>query len=247
MNGQQQQQHALVTGGTRGIGRALVEGLLQRGARVTATGRNAASLEAARTALPQVQWIASDLADAGARAALAAQLTPAGLSLVIHNGGVQQLRRFDEAGDDEAISVQQEVDVNLVAPIDLSRRLLPALAAQPQAALVFISSGLALAPKQSSPVYCASKAGLRSFAKALRAQQRLAARPVRVIEALPPLVDTDMTRGRGRGKLSAEAAARQILDGIAAGRSEIDVGATRWLRALMRLSPAWGERLMIGR
>jgi uncharacterized oxidoreductase len=56
-----------------------------------------------------------------------------------------------------------------------------------------------------------------------------------------------MTRGRGKGKISAETAASQILFGIAKGRAEIDVGATALLRCILRLSPALGERIMIGR
>jgi uncharacterized oxidoreductase len=66
-------------------------------------------------------------------------------------------------------------------------------------------------------------------------------------EALPPLVDTDMTRGRGKGKISAADAASQILHGAAKGRLEIDVGATGLLRFILRLSPTLGERIMIGR
>jgi uncharacterized oxidoreductase len=72
--------------------------------------------------------------------------------------------------------------------------------------IVNVTSGLALAPKQSAPVYCAAKAGLRSFTKSLRYQERARAPHVRVVEVLPPLVDTDMTRGRGRGKMSREPA-----------------------------------------
>jgi uncharacterized oxidoreductase len=104
-----------------------------------------------------------------------------------------------------------------------------------------------LAPKSSSPVYCASKAALRSFTKSLRAQVRQAGWVIQIQEALPPLVDTDMTRGRGKGKISAETAAFQILKGIAKGSAEIDVGATALLRWILRLSPALGERIMIGR
>ena len=65
--------------------------------------------------------------------------------------------------------------------------------------------------------------------------------------ALLPPVDIDMTRGRGKGKISAETAASQILNGIAKGSAEIDVGATALLRWILRLSPALGERIMIGR
>ena len=96
-------------------------------------------------------------------------------------------------------------------------------------------------------MYCASKAALRSFAKSLRAQIKQAGWPVLILEALPPIVDTDMTRGRGKGKISAKAAATQILNGVAKGSAEIDVGATALLRFILRLSPSLGERIMIGR
>lgn len=247
-------RHVLVTGGTRGIGRAMVEQLVQGGAHVVSTGRSAASVAQARSEMPAVEWIACDLADPGSRDALARTLDGRVLDVVIHNAGVQQDCDWvrDRAGgaaqaDAQAFSVAQEIEINLLAPIELTRQLLPALVRRPGAALVFVTSALALAPKRSSPVYCATKAGLRSFAKALRGQLRAAGSTVRVIEALPPMVDTDMTRGRGKAKISAAAAARQILIGVAAGRQEIDVGATRILRAVMRLSPALGEAIMIRR
>jgi uncharacterized oxidoreductase len=137
--------------------------------------------------------------------------------------------------------------VNFVGPVELTRLLLPRLAREKSAQVVFVTSGLALAPKSSSPVYCASKAALRSFAKSLRAQVQQAGWPVLIQEALPPIVDTDMTRGRGKGKISAKAAATQILNGVAKGSAEIDVGATALLRFILRLSPTLGERIMIRR
>ena len=65
--------------------------------------------------------------------------------------------------------------------------------------------------------------------------------------ALVPPVDTDMTRGRGKGKIGAETAASQILNGIAKGRAEIDMGAMALLRRILRMSLALrSERIMIG-
>lgn len=233
-------RRVLVTGGTRGIGAALVQHLLARGDRVVATGRTAASVAGASARWPTVDWRVLDLAVPADHPSWLAGLGGTPFDLVILNAGIQVLRDFTGPGDDEAIGIDEELHVNLAAPIAMARAL-PAVLA-PGAAVVFVTSGLALAPKRSSPVYCASKAGLRSFAKSLRAQW--APKGWRVVEALPPLVDTDMTRGRGTRKMSPDAAAEQLLAGVDARKDEIDVGATRLLRALLRLSPALGERLM---
>jgi uncharacterized oxidoreductase len=239
--------HALVTGGTRGIGLQLVKQLLDKGAKVTATGTTEATLSKARLQFPQVNWLILDQADPASRQTFAKSFREQGVQLVIHNAGIQQMRDWTMPEAPVTYDTAQEMAVNFVGPVELTRLLLPFLAQEPRAQIVFVTSGLALAPKSSSPVYCASKAALRSFAKCLRAQIQQAGWSIQIQEALPPLVDTDMTRGRGKGKISATAAASQILHGIAKGHAEIDVGATALLRLILRLSPALGERIMIGR
>lgn len=236
-------RQVLVTGGTRGIGRALVERCVARGWAVVATGRTRESCAAAAAVLPSVRWEACDLASAASRRALIERLHDLRPDLVVHNAAIQVLRDVTATDSEGTPSLAAEIDVDLVAPMELSWAIVPAMPRGSQ--LVFVTSGLALAPKASSPVYCACKAGLRSFAKALRAQ--LAPSGILVVEALPALVDTDMTRGRGRRKMEAGAVADALLVGLDAGRAEIDIGATRWLRWLMRLSPRLAEALMIGR
>lgn len=105
-----------------------------------------------------------------------------------------------------------------------------------------MTSALALVPKRSAPVYCATKAALRSFTRSLRCQ--LAGTPVRVVEVLPPLVDTAMTAGRGRGKLAPDVVARAIVRSLEGGGDEVRIGKTKWLFAAHRLSPALAGRLM---
>jgi len=241
------QTQALVTGGTRGIGRELVIQLLEHGARVIATGQTLQSVEMARRELPAVTWLVLDQADEQHRNTLVERLRPLNLNLLIHNAGVQQLHDFTQTDPVLHFSTALETSINFVGPVELTRALLPQLRTRDSARIVFVTSGLALAPKRSSPVYCATKAGLRSFAKSLRAQLLEAQWSVQVTEALPPLVDTDMTRGRGRGKITAESAARQIIHGIQLGKSEIYVGASAFLRLIMRISPALGEAIMIKR
>jgi uncharacterized oxidoreductase len=232
---------AIVTGGTRGIGRALVDQLVEHGWRVVATGRTASSCEEAALRRPSVRWLPCELANQSSRRAFLAAIDSLRPDLFVHNAGMQVVRDFVTGQAGSEFTPATEIEVNLIAPIELTQALLPAMARG--SCLVFVTSGLALAPKQSSPVYCAGKAGLRSFAKSLRAQ--LAASGVRVTEALPPMVDTDMTRGRGRRKMAPEAVAKAIMAGIESGRDEIYIGAARVLRWVMRLSPRAGEALMI--
>ena len=109
--------------------------------------------------------------------------------------------------------------------------------------IVNVTSGLAIAPNARSPVYCATKAGLRSFTLALRGQ--LAGSRVHILEALPPVVETRMTEGNTHKKLPAHECARQIVAAMEAGRDEANVGMTRMLRAAYSVSPAFARRIML--
>jgi uncharacterized oxidoreductase len=237
----------LVTGGARGIGRAITRRLVAEGARVIAVGRDVGKLAALEAEHPGAVrgWVA-DLScpqqtDALIRALPAAHPE---LSVLINNAAAQTLSDF-VGGDVEALrpALRSEISLNFDAVVALSTGLLPHLRKRPSA-IVNVTSGLALAPKTSSPVYCATKAAVRSFTKSLRYQCEDAAPQVRVVEAVMPLVDTDMTAGRGSGKISAERAADEVVDGLKAGRTEILVERARLLAALMRVAPEIGERVM---
>jgi len=234
-------KHLLVTGGSAGIGLALTRALLDAGARVTICGRRQAALDAACEALGEgARAVRADLTDAGDRAALAREVTAVGLDGLINNAASQQLMDFTAPAQERAVA--REIALNLTAPVLLTDALLPHLMARPQAAVVNITSGLALTPKRSAPVYCATKAGLRSFTKALRWQ--LDGTGVRVMEVLPPVVDTEMTAGRGANKLTPEQVAGAIVAGLRADRDEVRVGKVKLLFAVQRLSPALAERIL---
>lgn len=240
---------ALITGAGRGIGRALAGQLLDAGAaRIIAVGRDGEALQALAGEHPgRIVSLACDLADPGEVTELiaeASRIAPE-LSLLFNNAGVQRLTDFTTQSLASVWpDLQREIAVNLAAPIALSAGLLPRLRSQRQSAIVNVTTGLVLAPKMSAPVYCATKAGLSSFTRALRYQCEATAPNVRVIEALPPMVDTDMTRSRGKGKITADDCARAIIAGVVSGRHTIDVGKTRLLRLIMRISPAIGYGIM---
>jgi uncharacterized oxidoreductase len=240
---------ALVTGGASGIGLALTRLLLRReAARVLIVGRDPARLAEVRAELgPRVETLRADLSEPAEVDRLLAEIPGLApdLSLVVNNAGSQRLTDFASGDPIELLSdLRAEIAANFSAVVALSVGLLPLLAKQPSAAVLNVTSGLALAPKKSSPVYCATKAGVRSFTQALRYQCEDGLPHVRIVEALPPLVDTSMTRGRGRGKMSPEACAAEIADGLEAGKDEIFVGKSKLLRAILRAVPALGRKIV---
>ncbi|HEY9650976.1 MAG TPA: SDR family NAD(P)-dependent oxidoreductase, partial [Coleofasciculaceae cyanobacterium] len=89
---------------------------------------------------------------------------------------------------------------------------------------------------------CASKAALHSFTKALRWQ--LEGSSVRVFEIIPPLVDTAMTQGRGRGKITPEALVEEFWRNFSRDRYEMQIGKTKLLFVLQRFLPSLAERIM---
>ena len=157
----------LVTGASGGIGEALVEQLCKAGAQVLAVGRDADKLAAAQGRFPHaLRALVADLATpAGVDAVAAAARDFGGVDCVVQAAG---LNRFGlvEQQDDEAIAAQ--VALNLVAPMLLSRRLLPLLRERPRAVLLFVGSTFGAIGYPGFAPYSASKFGLRGFSEALR-------------------------------------------------------------------------------
>ena len=232
----------VLTGATSGIGVYLRERLLAQGHQVIAVSRSASNLKASAG----LDALDCDLASTDAVRAVAGIISDkhGPIDCLINNAALQYAKPLT-APDFEPEQMIAEANINLLAPALLAQALLPALQASgPGAAIVNISSGLAFFPKRETALYCATKAGLHSFSQSLRYQ--LEGSNIRVIEALLPLVATPMTEGRGKGKMSAEAAANAILDGIARGKSEIYIGKSKLLPLLSRIAPSIPRRILSG-
>jgi uncharacterized oxidoreductase len=230
---------AVVTGGTDGIGLEIARHLRAKGAAVIVCGRRMEHIEKARN--EGMEAITADLSNAAGCEAFADALIGRPVDILINNAGMG-----GNFGPDDPVDLDltdRAIFLNLNAPMHLIGRLLPMLKSRPIAAIVNVTSGLAIAPRGGGPVYCATKSGLRSFTQALR--HNLKGTQVHVIDALPPVVDTAMTAGRSGGKMRAAECARQIVAGIEADKKDINVGLVKILQMLHSISPRLTRVIMI--
>jgi NAD(P)-dependent dehydrogenase (short-subunit alcohol dehydrogenase family) len=196
----------LVTGANRGIGQALVEEALKRGARRVYAGTRGPSNHVDERVTP----VTLDVTDAAQiRAAVEGVES---LDLLINNAGISLNVDLDRA------VLEQHLAVNLFGTYDVTQAFLPLLTDSRGAIVNVVSlAGVAAVPFQ--PDYSISKSAALSLSQSLRAL--LAARGVEVHVVLPGPVDTDMTRGLEIPKAAPETVARAILDGVEAGEEEI--------------------------
>lgn len=177
----------LITGGGSGIGRAFAEAFHARGNRVIIAGRRQRVLDEVTRANAGMKSAVLDIGDADAVQRFAQQMktdVPA-LNVVIHSAGIM---RDEDVKSGELNTAEATVATNLLGPIRLTAALMDTLLAQPRAAIVTISSGLAFVPKTTTPTYDATKAAVHAYSLALRDQ--LKGTPVEVIELIPPRVRT---------------------------------------------------------
>lgn len=234
----------LLTGGSSGIGRALVERLSPRNFQIIVLGRNPVTLAQLNNEFDNVCTYRCDLENAeqlNDTIGAIIQAFPT-ISVVINNAGIQEVELLTSP-EFSFNSIETEIAVNLTAPIKICALVLnPMTNLGAAAAVVNITSGLGLFPKTSSAVYCATKAALRSFSISLRYQ--LEGTPISVHEAILPLVDTPMTKGRGTGKLSPTTVAKEIIHGVEKGKAEIFIGKTKFIPIVSRISPKLMARIM---
>ena len=197
----------LVTGGNRGIGRALVEEALLRGAhRVYASTRGTWKHSDER-----VTPLAFDVTDPAAIRAAADVV--GSLDILVNNAGIVL---YDGLTDRSAI--EKQLAVNLFGPYEVIQAFLPQLS-QSRGAIVNNLSLNALAPLPIIPAYSISKAAAFNLTQSLRSL--LAARGIRVHAVLTGPTDTDMTRGFEVPKATPQAVARAIFSGVE--RDEEDI------------------------
>lgn len=238
---QLQGKTALVTGGTDGIGAQLIRQLREKGVTVITQGRNAERCAATRA--DGFEVIEADLSSKAGVDGVIAAVQGREIDILINNAGAGADHDFRDPGLPDLAASDATVFLNLNAPIHLITALMSMLKSRGQAMIVNVTSGLAIAPRAGGPVYCATKSALRSYSQALRYQ--LSGAGVHVLEALPPVVETKLTAGRGNRKMPAEECARQIVSAMEDDADEANVGMVKLLQLVHSISPALARRIML--
>lgn len=231
----------LITGGTSGIGLEMGIRLKQLKNYVIVTGRDRSKLDYVNR-VHGLDIYQCDLAREAQIKGLieAVKKQHPDVNVLINNAGIQYNYSFKEEVCSESIS--HELDINLNAVMKLCAMFIPILMKNKEGAIINISSGLALSPKKSAPVYCATKAGVHMFSKALRYQ--LEDSHIKVFEVLPPLIDTPMTKNRNQNKLSVEELVDEFIRGLESNKFEMNIGKVKLLKMIHRISPSLADRIL---
>ena len=238
--------HAVVTGASAGLGRELVRQLVRdREMTVLATGRRLDRLESLAAELPpgRVMTMAGDLADAGFRRDLweRALTLPGGVDLLVNNAGVGHYAEFADQDPDR---IRQIIELNLMAPIDLSQKAARHMKARGAGQILQISSVLGFVGIGESAVYAASKHAVNGLVKSLRYE--LAGTGVRAWAACPGRTVSEFSEVAGRGAAKApswpgQEPTERVVRGIVRGldsrrafvlptwRARLVVAAASWL------------------
>ncbi|MGH1351816.1 MAG: SDR family NAD(P)-dependent oxidoreductase [Methyloligellaceae bacterium] len=232
----------LITGGTSGIGRELVSQLYPHNKIITIS-RPTEKLAELANAFPGITIYPADLSRIG-------ETTPVSdtirqnhnqIDILINNAAVQYTPTFLDK-EFALKTIQEEITLNFTAICELTYLLMPLLLQSKEAAILNINSGLGLLPKTTSAVYCGTKGALNIFSQSLRYQ--LEKTNIHVMQAFMPLVDTQMTEGRGTKKMTREKAASQIIKGLRNNHLDNNIGKVKLLRLLMRLLPSTAANIM---
>ncbi len=228
----------LVTGGSAGIGLAIAKLLSSKGNHVIITGRDKERLQRAASELQNVTAIQSDMTLEKDVDALVARLKKdfPQLNMVINNAGTGFAYDLGQNSGSYQKGID-EMKLNYFSIVNLNEQLLEVLAQQEEAAIVNVTSIVAIAASNTLPTYSATKAALSSYTKTLRSALAKST-SIKVFELMPPLVNTELTKTiGGENGIAPEVVANDLLDALSTDRYEIRTGATEDIYKLSLSSP----------
>ena len=236
------QQIVLITGGSSGIGLALAKKFMENDNTVIITGRNLQKLEAIQRDFPPIQIFKSDVTNDADVRKLADDIQEkfGGIDILINNAGIMNL--VDSGNENNELQKQmQEIDINYNSPIRVLHHFLPQLKNSNNAVLVNVSSGLAYVPFAQAPTYSGTKSALHFWTLGIRPQ--LKPYNIKVVELLPPVVDTPLAHGADIAEddnlkpMPPEKLADIFWKDFKNGKEEITPGISKQLKLMSRLAP----------
>lgn len=223
---------AFVTGANRGLGRALVEALIARGAhKVYAGVRNPAEFT-----LPGATAVKIDVTDADSVANAVQQCGD--VTLLINNAGIALVR--DSALDPDVIGDARTLfETNYFGVVRATQAFVPALKANGGGAIINVLSDATWFAVPLLAAYSASKSAAWGFTNALRLELRT--QGIQVLGLHVGFMDTDMTKGLEMEKVSPQSVAAMTLDGLETGQEEVlaDEGTRAIKQSLSSDKPAY--------
>ena len=246
----------LITGASRGLGRALTEQAARCGAVLAIVARSAEPLYGLADSLmakgAKVVAIPADVTVEADRRRILATVVErlGGLDVLVNNAGVGSFGHFSTSSEEV---LRQVMEVNFFAPAELIRLAVPILTRGEQPAIVNIASMCGRRGLPAWPEYSASKFALCALTEALRGE--MVRFDIDVLLILPGLTNTEMSshllRNEGRmnidfaGGMSPDSVAAKILQALQKNRTETVVGReARWLLLCNCLLPRLVDRLM---
>lgn len=230
----------VITGGTSGVGYEMVKSLCNENELIVIS-RSDKKLKALKSEYKDVITYQADLSNLSEVQAIGEDIASRfeHIDILINNAAVQNTPTFLD-DDFSYESIANEINLNFTSVCSLIYLLLPTLTHDNESVILNINSGLGLSPKTNSAVYNATKGALNIFSQSLRYQ--LESTNITVQQASLQLVDTQMTKGRGKNKMTAKEASDVILEGIEKGILDHDIGKVKILRLLLRIAPSIAQK-----
>ena len=231
----------LITGGSSGIGLALGRALLKLENKVILLGRNKTKL--ARLETEGFSTITCDLNNQEEieTASIYIQNNFPKLNILFNNAGVQYNYNFTEIVI-PLHKISEEININVSGQLILTQLLIPLLCNAAKAVIVNTTSGLGAFPKNDALVYSASKAAMRNFTLGLR--YSLKDSNISVLEFIPPVTDTGMTKDRKEQKMSAKGLVENILPQLEKERKILTVRKMRLFLWIAFLFPSLAYKIL---
>jgi NAD(P)-dependent dehydrogenase (short-subunit alcohol dehydrogenase family) len=210
----------LITGANRGLGLALVRACAEAGAgEIVAGARRPEELGAATDSAGARAKITPVRLDVTSDDDVDAAAARGRVDVLINSAGVAVYGGVLKAGMED---IRREIEINYLGALRVVRAFAPAMAEHGDGLIANVASVLGRVSAPALGTYCATKAALLSLSQSLRGD--LAESGVRVIAVLPGTIDTDMSRGFGGEKMTAEQAAREIVEAIRRETIEAAIG-----------------------